>query len=181
MWEPSEEPDLEGYFVYRARYDDGVGDGCDRGVRLNQIPLPVAALLDAGVEPGATYAYVVTAVDRAGNESADSSPAMILVAGGDPPDPSPSVRFAAFPNPARESATFAWSSGADGTAASIRIIAPDGRVVAYLTRPGGGSATHTLTWDIRDRLGGPVADGVYLCELETAAGELLRAKLTVVR
>ena len=70
-WEPNAELDLAGYLVYRQ----GVGaDGHGEGARVKLTALPVAAPAyhDAGAEPGRSYLYEVTAVDRAGNESKPS-------------------------------------------------------------------------------------------------------------
>jgi hypothetical protein len=177
-WEPNDEPDLLGYFVYRAR-----GDGGDpelaRAVRLNEAPLPDAAFFDTLVEDGATYAYVVTAVDQAGNESAVSAAATIHL-DGDEEDP-PWIEFAAYPNPVRETATFVYSLSAVDGSARVRVVAPDGRLVAEVSDESRGSGVHTLVWNARDRLGKPVGGGVYFCELRTSGGDVVRRKVTVLR
>ena len=61
-WRLSTEPDLAGYRVYR-----GTGTGPIAGEREELLANPRFA--DRGVLRGETYRYVVTAVDRAGNES----------------------------------------------------------------------------------------------------------------
>ncbi len=69
-WEPDMEPRVVGYRVYR-RDMDGRAAGAWR--LLDPQPLPVAAYRDLAVVAAHSYAYRVTAVDAAGNESAPSS------------------------------------------------------------------------------------------------------------
>ncbi|BFU93628.1 MAG: hypothetical protein NTNFB02_03500 [Nitrospira sp.] len=66
-WQPNTEPDLAGYKVYRATSSGGYG-------------APIATLqgnttqyVSSGLQQGTTYFFVVTAYDRAGNESAFSA------------------------------------------------------------------------------------------------------------
>jgi hypothetical protein len=65
-WEANLETDLLGYNVYRK--DAGGGDF----VRLTAEPVPAAAFRDLTAQPGHSYLYRVTAVDRQHNESAPS-------------------------------------------------------------------------------------------------------------
>ncbi|MGA2813007.1 MAG: glycoside hydrolase, partial [Candidatus Acidiferrum sp.] len=61
------------YRVYRSE---------QQGARGEAIPpalVPTPALRDAAVQPGHRYWYSVTALDRAGNESAAGAPAMVEV------------------------------------------------------------------------------------------------------
>jgi len=68
-WSINLETDLAGYRVYRS-------DGPDtRGQRLTPDLLPTPSYRDTSVLPGHRYWYIVTAVDRAGNESEPSAPA----------------------------------------------------------------------------------------------------------
>lgn len=71
-WTPNTEPDLAGYIVYRR---DEASDAA--AVSLNsKSALAVAPTFhDAGIQPGHRYAYTVSAVDQAGNESEPSAPA----------------------------------------------------------------------------------------------------------
>jgi fibronectin type 3 domain-containing protein len=66
-WSISLETDLAGYRVYRSEQEG------TRGQVLNQELLPTPAVRDTSVQPGHRYWYTVTAVDRAGNESAPSA------------------------------------------------------------------------------------------------------------
>jgi hypothetical protein len=67
-WADSSEGDLDGYDVYRATA--ATGPFTRVGSRLT-----TSRLVDAGLSGGATYHYVVRAVDTAGNASAASAPA----------------------------------------------------------------------------------------------------------
>jgi hypothetical protein len=66
-WERSPEPDVTGYRVYRG----GAAGGPHAFVAL----APVSAYLDRGLQNGATYHYVVTALDQDGRESPTSEEA----------------------------------------------------------------------------------------------------------
>jgi hypothetical protein len=65
-WSINVESDLAGYRVYRSQQDG------ERGVLLTPDLLPSPAYRDNSVQSGQRYWYTVTAVDRAGNESAPS-------------------------------------------------------------------------------------------------------------
>ncbi|MEO6805067.1 MAG: hypothetical protein ABI286_03405 [Edaphobacter sp.] len=68
-WSPNTEDDLAGYIVYRQEIDlKGVAAGT--ATRLNPIPVVGPAFRDQTAITGHRYAYYVTAVDTAGNESA---------------------------------------------------------------------------------------------------------------
>lgn len=70
-WNANEEPDIEGYNIYRT----SPGGGPEK---VNASVVPEAAYLDTGLADG-DYAYAVTAVDRHGNESekSNSAPAKV--------------------------------------------------------------------------------------------------------
>jgi hypothetical protein len=70
-WIPNTEADLAGYIVYRQEIDSkGVAAGT--ATRLNPTPVVGPAYRDQTATAGRRYAYQVTAVDTAGNESAPS-------------------------------------------------------------------------------------------------------------
>jgi hypothetical protein len=72
-WTPNVDPDLAGYIVYRQEIDTkGVAAGT--ATRLNSTPVVGPAYRDQTAVAGRRYAYHVTAVDTAGNESAPSDP-----------------------------------------------------------------------------------------------------------
>jgi hypothetical protein len=66
-WAINPETDVAGYNIYRADQPGAPG------VRLNKELLLTPAFRDMNVQPGQAYFYSVTAVDRAGNESAPSA------------------------------------------------------------------------------------------------------------
>ena len=71
-WTPNTDHDLAGYFVYRQEIDSkGVAAGT--AARLNATPVVGPAYRDQTAMAGHRYAYRVTAVDAAGNESAPSN------------------------------------------------------------------------------------------------------------
>jgi hypothetical protein len=72
-WVPNSDADLAGYFVYRQDVDSS-GAIAATATRLNQTPVVGPAYRDQTAKPGRRYAYRVTAVDAAGNESPTSAP-----------------------------------------------------------------------------------------------------------
>jgi hypothetical protein len=66
-WNINPETDLAGYNIYRS---DQAGA---HGARVNTDVLPTPAFSDSSAQPGHTYYYSVTAVDRTGNESVPSA------------------------------------------------------------------------------------------------------------
>jgi hypothetical protein len=77
-WSINLETDLAGYRVYRSEQEG------TRGHLVTADLLPTPAVRDTSVEPGHRYWYTVTAVDRAGNESASSAQVAVDVT---PPSP----------------------------------------------------------------------------------------------
>ncbi len=72
-WTPDSDADLAGYFVYRQDIDS-TGAVAATATRLNQTPVVGPAYRDQTAKPGHRYAYRVSAVDQAGNESPRSEP-----------------------------------------------------------------------------------------------------------
>jgi hypothetical protein len=70
-WSINPENDLAGYRIYRSEQQD------ERGHSLQTELLLSPSYRDVSVQPGHRYWYVVTAVDRAGNESAPSEPVLV--------------------------------------------------------------------------------------------------------
>lgn len=75
VWDPNTEGDLAGYNVYRETLQAGGGYGDRRS--LSQKPVALPGFHDATIARGVGYRYTVTAVDRKGNESAASGPAVL--------------------------------------------------------------------------------------------------------
>jgi hypothetical protein len=72
-WSINLETDLAGYRVYKSEQEGA------RGQPLTPDLLPTPAVRDTSVQPGHHYWYSVTAVDRAGNESAPGTPVLVDV------------------------------------------------------------------------------------------------------
>jgi hypothetical protein len=72
-WGINVETDLAGYCVYRSEREG------ERGQSLAPALLPSPAYRDSEVVTGRRYWYTVTAVDRAGNESAPSAPILVEI------------------------------------------------------------------------------------------------------
>ena len=77
-WSINLETDLAGYRVYRSQQEG------TRGQLLTPDLLPTPAVRDTSVGPGHRYWYTVTAVDRAGNESAPDAPVVVDVTPASP-------------------------------------------------------------------------------------------------
>lgn len=80
-WAISSESDLQGYNVYRSESEDGTV------AKLNTTALLTPAFRDDSVEAGKKYFYHVTAIDRAGNESAASAIVSVSVPASDDTNP----------------------------------------------------------------------------------------------
>lgn len=71
-WPDNTEPDLAGYNVYRSTTESG------SYLRINMTLVASSAYLDSTSVNGVQYWYIVTAVDRSGNESAASAAATAM-------------------------------------------------------------------------------------------------------
>jgi hypothetical protein len=67
LWEPNAEADLGGYQVLRG---DAAGEKLQP---LTKSPISETTYRDGSVQPGMKYVYVIVAVDKAGNVSAQSN------------------------------------------------------------------------------------------------------------
>ncbi len=71
LWDPVEAPDLDGYLIYRI-------EGRFR-LKLSPHPWTDTNFLDGSIDIGIPYFYEVTAIDKAGNESAPVKSETIIV------------------------------------------------------------------------------------------------------
>ncbi len=78
-WSINVEDDFAGYRVYRSEQPPAVNQQDSKGQLLTPELLPTPAYRDTSVQSARRYWYVVTAVDRAGNESAPSPPVAVEV------------------------------------------------------------------------------------------------------
>ncbi|MGB9511365.1 MAG: fibronectin type III domain-containing protein, partial [Candidatus Acidiferrum sp.] len=72
-WAINLETDVVGYRVYRSESES------ERGQSLTSEPVPTPSFRDNQVASGQRYWYIVTAVDRAGNESAPSAAIAVVI------------------------------------------------------------------------------------------------------
>lgn len=72
-WDINQEPDLQGYWVYRSEQSDTPGQRINTNLLLTPTFRDITAVL------GKQYTYRITAVDRSGNESSFSSPVTAAV------------------------------------------------------------------------------------------------------
>jgi hypothetical protein len=84
-----------------------------------------------------------------------------------------------YPNPVRSRVSIAWALPVAGRV-SVKIYDAAGRVVRDLVGGKMAAGRYSLTWDGLAENGGRVADGVYFCQLATAAGNR-QQKLVVAR
>ena len=167
-WPASASPDVAGYDVYRA--GQRVATGLAGTIYSDQ-------LAGDGSQDGA-YAYTVSAVDRAGNESPQSAPVAVIY---DRTAPAPPASVTAAASPAG-AITLSWSAGSDPTAGGV-----SSGVAAYVLRRSTGeqvcavaAAVTTCTDGVRPA--GTYTYGVYAVD---AAGNVSRtgttASVTVAR
>ena len=66
-WNSNTEPDLAGYKIYEATSPGSYG------AAIATLPANTTSFRVTGLQPGATYFFVITAYDTSGNESARST------------------------------------------------------------------------------------------------------------
>jgi fibronectin type 3 domain-containing protein len=86
-WSINVEDDFAGYRVYRSEQPPAVNQPAAKGQLLTPELLPTPAYRDTSVQSARRYWYVVTAVDRAGNESAPGPPVAVEVVENSQPSP----------------------------------------------------------------------------------------------
>jgi hypothetical protein len=72
VWDPVDAPDLAGYNVYRT-------EAAGRVKFTYGLPIKQTHFGDESLQPGIEYVYSVTAVDKSGNESAETKSQPVLV------------------------------------------------------------------------------------------------------
>ncbi|GAA4265301.1 hypothetical protein GCM10022256_09130 [Frondihabitans peucedani] len=106
-WTADTDSDLAGYAVYRD------------GVRISSGLLTATTLTDTGLANGTDYSYRVTAVDTAGNESAQSAPVVVTPAPGD--NVAPAVPSKVTTTLGRGSVTVGWAADTDSDLAGYDV------------------------------------------------------------
>ena len=147
-WFNNTEADLAGYNVYRSTTS---GSGF---VKRNSSLVTVSNYTDGSVTAGSTYYYRVTAVDNAGNESANSSQISVTAASTPPP----------AGNELANGVAKTGLSGSTGNQKNYTLVVPAGATGLSFNLSGGsgdadlyvrfGSAPTTSTYDCRPYLTG---------------------------
>jgi hypothetical protein len=86
-WSINVEDDFAGYRVYRSEQSPEPNQQPAKGQLLTPELLPTPTYRDTSVQPAHRYWYIVTAVDRAGNESAPGPPVPVEVVENSQPSP----------------------------------------------------------------------------------------------
>lgn len=125
----------------------------------------VSSYIDSSGSPGQEYCYVV---------GVDASPACSSVS-NETCATTPSLSFAAYPNPARLSEGGVRFDGLDPSA-TVELYTLTGELVRSVTIPGGG----LWTWDGKNDGGGQVSSGIYLYIVRNKSSTI-KGKLVVSR
>lgn len=156
-WSPNGEPDLAGYGVYRATVSTGPW------LRLDPQPVTTESYRDPSPPAIDRVWYAITAIDRAGNESAKSAPIKVLLGGASNSAPVAWRLRPAFPNPARLGETMHVPVDVPVTSQDARIDILDdaGQLVRRIEVRSAGVTTFDAVWDGRNDGGRLCAPGVY--------------------
>lgn len=79
IWEPVDAPDLAGYMVYRSEGSGIPLSSVSKPIPLTAKPITDANFRDTAPDPGISYFYEVSAVDKSGNESKRAKTDWVLV------------------------------------------------------------------------------------------------------
>jgi hypothetical protein len=174
-WNVSEEEDFDYYAVYRGETEDfvpGVPIGVTSDATFEDTDPPIAP----------EWWYKVTAFDFAGNESAPSESAGLLVTGVEDTYPSRFWLAPAVPNPFEGTTAIEYwiPDTGDRCSVSLMIYDASGRRVRKLVDGEVAPGIHTEIWDGRDDGGVPVSNGVYFCRMEAGRRTNSR-KLIMIR
>jgi fibronectin type 3 domain-containing protein len=151
--------------TWTAATDDvGVTGYRIRRTGLSASTTGATTYLDTGLVPGGSYAYTVTAVDAAGNESAASSVASIVLPAPDIQAPSAPSALTAIATSAGN-VTLSWTAATDDVGVARYNISRGGALLATTTTPGYldptvvGGTTYSYTVTAQDAAGniGPAA------------------------
>jgi hypothetical protein len=151
-WDPSPEPDVQFYRVYRSTDPDFTPTP---GELVHQTS--VTDWQDAGASTGVYYK--ITAVDVAGNEGDDSAPGTVTAVSGRP-IPTRFVLLGNRPNPFNPTTTVVFELP-EASDVSLRIFDVSGRLIRTLVRQPMAAESHRVEWDGRSDSGESVASGVY--------------------
>ena len=154
--------------------DDIVGYRLYRGGSPGFVPSPdnllgetaLTAWIDHAADPWA-WSYLVTAVDRAGNEGPPTAPDALTGAPGGATPAAYALRGAA-PNPFNPSTRIVYDVPAGGGDVRLDVLDARGRIVRTLVAQRRGEGRHEAAWNGRDDAGRRLPSGVYFARLRAA-------------
>jgi hypothetical protein len=170
-WTIAGDQDTYGFNVYRSATPAG------NRLQLNEGLVRSAGeytFTDYGVAAGTTYYYWLEEVSLDG-ETALHGPMSASV----PAWPEVALLEDPSPNPVA-GATTIWYGLREEAPVSVALYDLSGKVVRTLVDGVMISGAHRVAWDGTDRVGRPLAHGVYLCRLETPHASASK-RLIVVR
>lgn len=130
------------------------------------------SLHDDSVVPGATYEYVLVAVDRDGGENY-SAPIRVTTSKAD------FTLLSNVPNPFNPSTTIRYILPSRGHL-RVSIYDVSGRLVTTLVDESQSAGTHGVEWKGTDAVGTRVSSGVYLVRIE-AGKQTLSRKMVLLK
>lgn len=153
-WNANSEPDVAGYFVYRAEAQAG------GRVRLTSTLVSGTSFLDTSVPDIERVWYEVSALDESGNESPRSSAFAVTLAA----EATDWVLEVGYPNPSPLSSPVTIpltvpQGGAGG--AALEIIDSGGHRIRRIDLAGLAAGSQNVIWDGRNDAARDVAPGVY--------------------
>jgi predicted outer membrane repeat protein len=176
-WDPNTDEDLDYYSIYR-----GDAPGFPAGAPIGYSIDPT--FTDAGVPPGTSYWYRITATDFSGNESAPSGEATTSATDVTAETAVPGAFYLgpAVPNPFNPvtEIRFGIPAGSVPSRVVMSVCDAAGRQVVTLFDADCGPGTYSVTWDGKDHNGLDAASGVYFyriawnCKSETRRMVLLK-------
>lgn len=178
-WDMNDEPDLNGYSVYR-----GTADTFESAQPIGWSPTHAFEDGELQFESPGIFWYWVSALDISGNESQPCSDPISISTGVNPPIEAV-TRFAirsAQPNPfqAGTTVTFAIPAGRSGSEVRVDIYDSSGRLVRNLLNEVARAGVHTAMWNGRDDRGYRAASGVYFYRVQWN-GEVLSDRVVLTR
>lgn len=182
--------DLQRYVLLGVRVNDVATDAAgnvwcatnEGAFRVDETAgsFAIAETFNATNSPLPSNTVLAVAVSPVTGEVFFATDAGLVAWSGGPAAASPTVQpLVAYPNPFRAVEAAAERVTIRGlvAATAVRVLAPDGRLVAQLDGRGG-----SVEWDTRDLAGQPVPSGVYLIVAVGTRGEgAAYGKIAVIR
>ncbi|UCG50790.1 MAG: peptidoglycan DD-metalloendopeptidase family protein [Candidatus Latescibacterota bacterium] len=167
-WDVLSDEPLDGFAIYRK--EDGAS--CEVPVVGELLSPQTRRYVDPDVRAGASYSYVVSAVERDGGE-VRSAPVYVSLG-------SYSIELVQnYPNPFNPTTTIEYTMP-QRSVVDLSIYDPQGRLIVTLERGTHDGGAHRATWDGRDARGAVVSSGVYFYRL-TIDGRVLTKKMIFLK